>query len=60
MSAREPVLFSKARYELRQALSVRGREEGAVLIPLTIALSQMRKVLPEEWEKHGSGAGFEK
>ena len=60
VGARHFVFLAQVRDELRQALAVGGRKEGAVLIALAVVLGEMREVLLEEGKEHGGRAGLQK
>src|ERR1700731_2850915 len=48
MGVRDFVFLAEMRGQLRQALGIGGRKEGAVLIALAIVLGEMREVLLKE------------
>jgi len=54
------IFCSQMRHELRDTFAVRGWQEGAILIALTIVFDQVRKILFEKGKKDRGGAWLEK
>src|ERR1035437_4083414 len=58
--ASDLVFLAEVRDQVRQALGVGGRKEGAVLIALAVVLGEMREVLLEEGKEDGRRARLQK
>ena len=60
MPARQLMFLAKPCDEMRQTLRVRRRQEGAILITLTVTCSEMRKILFKKGKEYRGGARLQK